>query len=175
VPHKIAMRFEDVQITGAYEGGDTTLGVCKRLGKIVFLYCVLAVSFTFVVFLYYDIRVAVRDTPYASMWVAQLILLLGVCTLTLKKHLRRRVPLFTAYILAELCSFLLSPTHAIPYVWIASCAVLVFKYLAVSELCWLLVRTHRGVWALVWRVILGSATFILLYSILAWHGRTSIM
>ena len=60
-----------------------------------------------------------------------------------------------------------SSTLSWPVAWISQAIVMCTRALAVAEVCRHLLSRYAGVWALAWRLLLTSAVFVFLFSLLA--------
>jgi hypothetical protein len=119
-------------------------------------------------------------TPEA-FWHLSLFLRLLLLSLLLFRRNYRLLPFFSFYLLTNFLQALFlyltqedftyktwahtSPV-AFAVAWGTEALVIFARAFAVAELCRLFLAGYRGVWSLAWRVLLGCAALVLLYSAL---------
>lgn len=97
-----------------------------------------------------------------------------VCALAYWRGLQRRLPFFTAYLTALVVSeaFMWTVYRAFGFgsltaynaAWITHAIMLAARGLAIGELCFCLLRSYPGIWALAWRILLGVSFVFLLHA-----------
>lgn len=117
------------------------------------------------------------------LWAASAALQLLVFTILVIRGLVRKLPLFTAYIVLNLCqAFLLYAVYkrfgnlshaAYLFAWWAEATTLVARAFATVEILKLAMASYRGIWALVWRLLAACALFVLICIALASRGDAS--
>jgi hypothetical protein len=97
------------------------------------------------------------------LWVLGILLQLGVCVLIFGRGLHRRLPIFSSYAVLVLLEAILvwwvyrrwgyQSWTAWYFAWVAQGVSIIARGLAVSELCWKILRPYTGVWGLAWRLL----------------------
>jgi hypothetical protein len=100
------------------------------------------------------------------LWLLSVALQVLVCTVLFLKGNYRRLPIFTAYVLSNICQaaalYLTYEVHgfrteaAIVIGWSSQGATQVFRVLATTEVIRLLLKPYRGIWGLGWRVLVAA-------------------
>jgi hypothetical protein len=100
------------------------------------------------------------------LWLLSVSLQVLVCTVLFLKGNYRRLPVFTAYVLSNICQaaalYLTYEVHgfrteaAIVIGWSSQGATQVFRVLATSEVIRLILKPYRGIWGLGWRVLVAA-------------------
>ena len=109
--------------------------------------------------------------------VAAHALALGVIVF---RHRWRGYPAFSVYIFLNLLQgavlMLLyrtsgvSSTFTSHFAWATQAAILCARAMVIREVCKHLLSWYRGIWALTWRILAGTAVFLVLYSLIAAGG-----
>jgi hypothetical protein len=109
-----------------------------------------------------------------AIWIVTTGLEVLVCTLAFRRGLQRRLPFFTAYLTVMVASEVLGwavygvfgfgSWTAYDYGWTAHAILLAARGLAIAELCFRLLRSYAGIWALAWRILLIVAFVFLLHA-----------
>src|SRR5437879_3687911 len=109
------------------------------------------------------------------LWGLNVLLEAGLLVLLLYRKNHRVFPFFFTYVLiAFLQSVVLmvsyrlwgfSSSNAVRIAWGTQGLVILGRGLAVAEICRRLLGRYRGIWALAWRILVGSAVLVLLYSL----------
>src|SRR5215467_1467972 len=100
------------------------------------------------------------------LWMLSVALQVLVCSLLFFKGYYRRLPVFTAYVLSNVCqAAALYVTYnlygfrtgsAIAIGWSTQGATQLLRILATTEVIRLILRPYRGIWGLGWRVLVGA-------------------
>jgi hypothetical protein len=100
------------------------------------------------------------------LWLVSVALQVLVCTVLFLKGNYRRLPIFTAYVLSNICQaaalYLTYEVHgfrteaAIVIGWSSQGATQVFRVLATTEVIRLILKPYRGIWGLGWRVLMAA-------------------
>ena len=109
------------------------------------------------------------------LWGLTILLEAGLLVLLLYRKNHRTFPFFFTYVLmAFLESIVLmvsyrlwgfSSSNAVRIAWGTQGLVILGRALAVAEICRRVLGRYRGIWALAWRMLVGSAVVVLLYSL----------
>lgn len=112
------------------------------------------------------------------LWALQFAVQVGLVFLLFSRRTYRDYPVFFLYQVVE---FLQNPVLWFSYhhwghasvsfiawmiFWISQCVVLCTRAAAVAELCWHILGSYRGVWAMAWRVLCVCAGILSTYSLL---------
>jgi hypothetical protein len=114
--------------------------------------------------------------PFGKLlWGLNVFLEVGLLLLLLYHKNHRVFPFFFAYVLiAFLQSVVLmvsyrlwgfSSSNAVRIAWGTQGLVILGRGLAVAEICRRVLGGYRGIWALAWRILVGSVVLVLLYSL----------
>jgi hypothetical protein len=108
-------------------------------------------------------------------WACSVLFQLVVLALLLLKGNFRKLPLFTTYIVLNLCQAALiyvmltywhpasdSPTNKIVS-WASEAATLIVQALATTEVLRLVLNPYRGIWGLAWRILAGISTIVVIF------------
>ncbi len=100
-----------------------------------------------------------------------------VCALLLFRGHFRRIPVFTAYVAANVCQagflylvyahFGFSSRTALVLAWLSEACTLILRILATMEVLRLVLRPYRGIWGLGWRVLSVAFGVVILYAAIA--------
>lgn len=115
------------------------------------------------------------------LWAITMLVTAGLATLVLWRRNHKVLPVFFAYIFATLAQNLVIVviyrvwgfrSHVSFEVgWATQGVVIVVRTLAVAEIFRRVLANYRGVWAMVWRILLAAAGFVLVSSwIVARHS-----
>jgi hypothetical protein len=109
------------------------------------------------------------------LWGLTVSLEIGLLVLLLYRKNHRIFPFLFSYVLiAFLQSVVLmvsyriwgfSSSNAVRIGWGTQKLVILGRALAVAEICRRVLERYRGIWALAWRTLVGSAVLVLLYSL----------
>jgi len=109
------------------------------------------------------------------LWGLIVFLEAGLLALLLYRKNHRKFPFFFTYVLiAFLQSVVLmvsyrlwafSSSNAVRIGWGTQGIVILGRMLAVAEICRRVLGRYRGIWALAWRMLVGSAVLVLLYAL----------
>lgn len=115
------------------------------------------------------------------LWALTVIVQMAVLGLLFFKGHFRRLPLFTAYVILNLCqagflfaTYLRSGFHShttFLLAWASEAITLLARILATTELLRLVLRRYRGIWALGWRLLLLASVAVLTYAALDARGN----
>jgi hypothetical protein len=118
----------------------------------------------------------ISGSEYA-FWITGTALRVLLCTLLLRHRSYRQIPIFSTFIfLGTLQSLLLwwiyhDPRMEAEFVfntyWGTQLFLVTARGLAAAEICWWVLRGHRGVWALAWRLLMGVGTCLVAFAVLA--------
>jgi hypothetical protein len=109
------------------------------------------------------------------LWACSVLAQLAVLTLLLLKGNFRKLPLFTTYVLLNICQaaliyIMLVYWHPKPgsstdkiVSWVSEAATLVVQALATTELLRLVLNPYRGIWGLAWRILAGVSTAVIIF------------
>jgi hypothetical protein len=110
--------------------------------------------------------------------------ILVLCLLLVRGHIRA-LPLFSLYLVTNLLQTVLlhftyqyvDPKSMIAFkiAWGSEAVVTCTRAFAVAEICRHLFAGYRGIWSLVWRVLLSCAVLVLAYSALVSNHRWSMV
>ncbi len=108
------------------------------------------------------------------LWMLSLGLDACLCVLLFWRGASKRLPIFTVYVI---CSLVTAGTCWIVFRrygfwsyaayevgWVSVGILIVAEWLVTAELCWRGFRAYRGIWALIWRFLLGLSTALLLHA-----------
>jgi hypothetical protein len=108
-----------------------------------------------------------------GLWALSIIAQLAVLTLLLLKGHFRGLPLFTIYIILNLCqaglliivySRLIFASHdAQVLFWFSEAITLIAQAFAATEILHHVLRPYRGIWALAWRLLAITSSAVVLY------------
>jgi hypothetical protein len=112
-----------------------------------------------------------------ALWSITILAEVGLAALLVRQRNYRVFPLFFAYVLmtalqagALVVTYRIwgfgSPVSA-GIAWGSQFVVILARALAVGEICWRVLGKYRGIWALAWRMLVGSTALVLLYSVIA--------
>lgn len=112
-------------------------------------------------------------TKYVQwLWELSIAMQVVVGVLLFLKGNFRRVPLFTAYVISNICQALVVyiayvrfgySSHAAALIaWWSQCVPQLLRVLAISEVLRLILKPYRGIWALGWRVLVVA--FVAVFS-----------
>jgi hypothetical protein len=111
------------------------------------------------------------------LWAISIVAELALLSSLVLRRDYRGYPAFCTYILGVVLQAVLlfvayrkwGYTSLISWriAWGTQMGMLVLRALVVAEICHHLLGRYRGVWALTWRILLGSAGVVLLYAIVA--------
>ena len=114
------------------------------------------------------------------LWAASVALQLLVFAILTVRGFARKLPFFTGYIVLNLCQALLlyvvykrfgNLSHvAYLFAWWSEVITLVARAFATIEILRLAMTSYRGIWALVWRLLVGSALLVLIGIAIASRG-----
>lgn len=100
-----------------------------------------------------------------------------VCGLLLFRGHFRRIPVFTAWVAANVCQagflylvyahFGFSSRTALGLAWLSEACTLILRILATMEVLRLVLRPYRGIWGLGWRVLSVAFGVVILYAAIA--------
>ena len=109
-----------------------------------------------------------------AIWIVTTGLEVLVCALAYRCGLQRRLPFFTAYLTVLVASegLVWAVYHLLGYeswaaydaAWSMHAILLAARGLAIAELCFRLLRSYAGIWALAWRILLIVAFVFLLHA-----------
>jgi hypothetical protein len=120
-------------------------------------------------------------TKYVQwVWELSIATQVAVCAVLFLKGNFRRLPIFTAYVLSNICQaavfyftykeFGYGSRSAALIAWWSQCIPQLLRVLAISEALRLILKPYRGIWALGWRVLVVA--FIAVFSVaLVGSGR----
>ena len=110
------------------------------------------------------------------LWAATFGVEAALLVLLILRKQYREFPFFSAYILGVLLqSVLLFSSYwtwgfnsliSSRIAWISQGIIILLRALVVMELCRRLVGQYRGIWALIWRVLLACSAIVLFFSLL---------
>lgn len=114
------------------------------------------------------------------LWAVSVALQLLVFAILLVRGFARKLAFFTAYVVLNLCQALLlyvvykrfgNLSHvAYLFGWWSEAITLVARAFATIEILRLAMASYRGIWALVWRLLVASALFVLIGIAVASRG-----
>lgn len=106
------------------------------------------------------------------VWEISVAIQIVVCSVLFFKGNFRRLPLFTAYVLSNICQavalyliygrFAFQSWAAVLLGWSSQCVPQLLRVLAISEILRLVLRPYRGIWGLGWRVL--TVAFVVVFS-----------
>ena len=109
-----------------------------------------------------------------AIWIVTTGLEVLVCALIYRRGLYRKLPFFAAYLTLLVASeglawavygvFGFGSWTAYDYGWIAHAILLAARGLAIAELCFRMLRSYPGIWALAWRILLAVSFVFLLHA-----------
>ncbi len=109
------------------------------------------------------------------LWGLNVCLQAGLLVLLLDRKNHRIFPFFFGYLLiaflqnvVTMVSYRIwgfSSSNAVRIAWETQGLVILGRALAVAEICRRVLERYRGIWALAWRMLVGSAVLVLLYSL----------
>jgi hypothetical protein len=115
--------------------------------------------------------------PDYALWITGIALRVLLCGLLLRHQTYRQVPIFSAFIFLTVGRSLLlwwiyhDPRMEAGIVfntyWVTQLVLVAARGLAAAEICWLVLREHRGVWALAWRLLAAVGTCLVVFALLA--------
>jgi hypothetical protein len=98
----------------------------------------------------------------------------SLCVLFFWRGASKRLPIFTGFLIFSLvtvcaCWIVFRVYGFWSYAaydvgWISSGILIVAEWLVTAELCWRGFRAYRGIWALIWRFLLGLSAVLLLHA-----------
>lgn len=107
------------------------------------------------------------------LWELSVAIQVVVCAVLLVKGNFRRVPIFTAYVISNICQALVgyfaytrlgfTSRPAALIMWLSQSVPQVLRVLAISEVLHLILKPYRGIWALGWRVLVVA--FVTVFSV----------
>jgi hypothetical protein len=111
------------------------------------------------------------------LWAITVLLEAGLAALLLYRKNYKKFPFFFSYVLTTIAQSTIlflcytiwtfhSPASLVAS-WSTQAFVLLARALAVAEICRHVLAKYRGIWGLAWRLLLGSAILVLLYSVIA--------
>jgi hypothetical protein len=108
------------------------------------------------------------------MWAASAALQILIAALIISRRHYRTLPLFSSYILLNLCqAALLFPVYAhfgissnvsFRVFWTSQAIIMVAQTLASTELLHRALSDYPGIWALAWRLVMLAVVIVVLYS-----------
>lgn len=111
------------------------------------------------------------------LWIAGMALRVLLCTLLLRHRIYRHLPVFSTFIFLTVPRSLLlwwiyhDPRMEDGIVFntygVTQLVLVTARGLVAAEICWLVLREHRGVWALAWRLLAGVGTCLAAFAVLA--------
>ena len=109
------------------------------------------------------------------LWGLNVCLQARLLVLLLDRKNHRIFPFFFGYLLIALLQNIVtmvsyriwgfSSSSAVRIAWGTQGLVILWRALAVAEICRRVLESYRGIWALAWRMLVGSAILVLLYSL----------
>jgi len=119
------------------------------------------------------------------LWELSVAVQVVVCAVLLVRGNFRRVPIFTAYVISNICQALVAyvvymrfgytSRPAALIVWWSQCIPQVLRVLAISELLRLILKPYRGIWALGWRVLVVAFVAVFSVALVGSGGNLSWM
>jgi len=115
------------------------------------------------------------------LWELSVALQVAVVVMLLFNGNFRRIPIFTAYIMSNVCQavalyltyreFGLRSHTSVTIAWVSESATLLLRVFATSELVRLILRPYRGIWALGWRVLAIAFGAVFTFALVdSWHN-----
>ena len=109
-----------------------------------------------------------------ALWVAGTLLRLLLCSLLVRRRTYRELPFFSAFIFLATARSLslwwvyhdptLEPGMVFNFYWMTQLLNVTARGLAAAEVCWLVLRAHRGVWALTWRLLAAVGVVLTVFA-----------
>lgn len=106
------------------------------------------------------------------MWELSIAIQIAVCATLFLKGNFRRIPIFTAYMISNICQAgVLYATYnrlgfsawsAVLIAWFSQCIPQLLRVLATAEVIRLILKPYRGIWGLGWRVL--TVAFVAVFS-----------